>query len=73
MPATARELREKTDDELKSFIVDKQNDIIQFRLQEATGVVENVRLSRNARREIARAKTILRDREMAAAKQSKKQ
>ena len=37
-------------------------------MQVATGVVENVRAARTARRDIARIKTILRERDIAEAK-----
>jgi ribosomal protein L29 len=45
---------------------ERLSDIVHFRLQQATGVVENVRAARSARRDIARIKTILRQREIAA-------
>jgi len=64
----ASELREMTGDDLQARIKDRQDDIIHFRLQQATGIVDNVRLAREARREIARIKTILRERELSAAK-----
>jgi large subunit ribosomal protein L29 len=60
-----KELREKTDEELRQLALDRTDDLMHFRLQMATGVVENVRRARSARREIARIKTILREREMA--------
>jgi len=64
----AKDLRELTAEELTARIQERQDDIIHFRLQQATGVVENVRASREARKEIARIKTILRERETSAAK-----
>jgi ribosomal protein L29 len=42
-----------------------------FRMQQVTGAVDNVRGLRNARRDIARIKTIIHERELAAAKQAK--
>ena len=71
---TAHDLREKTDEELRVLINDRTDDLMHFRMQTATGVVDNVRLSRNARREIARIKTILgeRAREKAAQTATKK-
>ena len=54
----ANELREKTDDELSQILVDRTSDIMHFRLQMATGVVDNVKNGRDARRDIARVKTI---------------
>lgn len=58
----ANELREKTDEELDQILVDRTEDIMHFRLQMATGVVDNVRKSREARKDIARIKTILNER-----------
>lgn len=62
----AKDLREKSDDELKQLIVERSEELMHFRLQMATGVVDNVRSSRHARREIARVKTILNERKAAA-------
>ena len=58
----ANELREKTDEELDQILVDRTEDIMHFRLQMETGVVDNVRKSREARKDIARIKTILNER-----------
>ena len=58
----ANELREKTDEELDQILVDRTEDIMHFRLQMATGVVDNVRKSREARKDIARSKTMLNER-----------
>ena len=62
------ELRDKTADQLNAIVREKQDAIMKFRLQLATGVVDNTRLARNERRDIARIKTILRQRELGAAK-----
>ena len=61
------ELREKTDDELITLIRDRADDLMHFRLQMATGVVENVRSARKAKRDIARMKTILNERKRTVA------
>jgi large subunit ribosomal protein L29 len=63
----ASELREKSDEELRQIAVDLTDDLMHFRLQAATGVVDNVKLARTARRDIARIKTILGERARAAA------
>ncbi len=55
-------------DALMKLLADKRDDIVNFRLQLATGVVENCRRAREARRDIARIKTILKERELIAAK-----
>lgn len=64
----AKEIREMSDDALNKVLEERAADIINFRLQLATGVVENCRRAREARRDIARVKTILRERELGAAK-----
>ena len=62
----ASELRELNEAELDKRLGERQSDIIHFRLQQATGVVDNVCAAREARKDIARIKTILRERETAA-------
>jgi large subunit ribosomal protein L29 len=55
-----------TTDELRQRLRERNDALAAFRLQSATGVVDNVRGARNARRDIARINTILRQRELAA-------
>lgn len=62
----AKDLREMTTDELRQRLRERNDALAAFRLQSATGVVDNVRGARNARRDIARINTILRQRELAA-------
>ncbi len=69
----AKELRDKTNDALAQLIEERQADIVNFRLQLATGVVDNCRRARESRRDIARIKTIMKEREIAAAKGTDKQ
>ncbi len=64
----ANQLRELTGEELLNRLEDRQKAVLSFRLAQATEVVENVRAAREARREIARIKTVLRERERAAKK-----
>lgn len=64
----AKDLRDKSNEELNGLIKDFQKDLMQFRLNMVTGTVENVRSARAARRDIARINTILRQRELAAQK-----
>jgi large subunit ribosomal protein L29 len=64
----AKELQELTDEELRQRLRERTDDLMSFRMQMATGTVDNVRASRNARRDIARIKTVLRERELVAAK-----
>jgi large subunit ribosomal protein L29 len=61
------EIREKTDEELIALMHERADDLMHSRLQSATGVVENVRLAREARKDIARMKTILNERKRATA------
>jgi len=63
----ASDMRELSADELRGRLEERQKDLMNFRLQLATGVVENNRAARMARRDIARIHTIMRERELAAA------
>ncbi len=58
----ASELRELTDEELEQRLHERQEDLSTFRLHMVTGVVDNVRAAREARRDIARIRTILHER-----------
>lgn len=62
----ASDLREKTDGELHQLVRERTDDLLHFRVQNATGVVDNVRGAREARKDIARIKTILNERQRAA-------
>ncbi len=68
----AKELRDKNNDALLLLMEERQDDVVNFRLQLATGVVDNCRRAREARRDIARIKTIMKEREVAAAKGTNK-
>ena len=65
----ASELREKNNEEIELYIRERTDDLMHFRIQQATGVVENIRAARELRREVARAKTILNERKRAEQKQ----
>jgi len=67
----ASEIRELTDEELRHRLRERTDALWAFRMQQVTGAVDNVRGARNARRDIARLKTIIRERELAKAKQAK--
>lgn len=62
----AKQLRDMSGDMLQKMMQDRRDDIVNYRLQLATGVVDNCRRAREARRDIARIKTILKEREAAA-------
>lgn len=67
----AKELRDLTDDELGRQLDEKTSSLRTLRFQMVTGSVENVRAMRNTRRDIARIKTVMRAREIAAPKEAK--
>lgn len=62
----AREIREKTDDELGQLLQERSAALASFRMQMVTGQVDNVRSARNTRKDIARIKTILHERVLLA-------
>jgi len=65
----ATELRELTDEELRQRLRERNDAMLAFRMQQVTGTVDNVHAATNARRDIARILTILREREMAQGEQ----
>jgi len=67
----ARELREMTEEVLAETLLNRGKALNTFRVQMATGAVDNVRAARNARRDIGRIKTIMRERELEATKGKK--
>ncbi len=68
MPNTTVELRELSDDELLDRLAEVKQDVFTLRFQIATGQAENTSLLGRARRDVARILTILREREIAAAR-----
>jgi len=68
----AHDLRELTEQELRQRLADQRKSLWMFRKQLTTGAVENVRAARTTRREIARMKMILRERELTAQKEATK-
>jgi large subunit ribosomal protein L29 len=63
----AKELRELTIDELEALLVESKDELFKLRFQLATGKQDNSARVGQVRREIARAATILREREIEAA------
>lgn len=61
----AAEFREKTEDELEQILRERTDDLLAFRMQVSTGVVDNVRAARETRKDIARIKTIQNERKRA--------
>lgn len=64
----ANQLREMTGEQLQDRLGKRQRDLLAYRVQATTEIVENVRSVREARKEIARIQTVLRERELAAEK-----
>ncbi|MCG8361434.1 MAG: 50S ribosomal protein L29 [Kiloniellales bacterium] len=62
----AGDLRAKSEDELKDSLLDLRKEQFNLRFQKASGQLENTARVRQVRRDIARIKTILRDRQQAA-------
>jgi large subunit ribosomal protein L29 len=59
------ELRSKTDAELANQLDDSYEELFNLRFQKATGKLTNTARVQVVRREIARIKTLLRERELA--------
>ncbi len=63
----AKDLRDKTVDELRDELANLKKQSFNLRFQQATGQLENTAAVRNARRNAARVKTILNEKAAAAA------
>jgi large subunit ribosomal protein L29 len=61
----AAELRDQSDEELRGKLRELQEELFNLRFQLATGQIENVGRIRTVRRDIARLRTIQRQRELA--------
>ncbi|WP_430884827.1 50S ribosomal protein L29 [Fusibacter sp. JL216-2] len=62
----AKELRELTDAELHTKINDLKSELFNLRFQLATGQLDNPMRIKGVKKDIARAKTVLRAREIKA-------
>ena len=60
------DLRTKTEDELKDSLMGLKKEQFNLRFQKASGQLENTTRVRQVRRDIARIKTILRDKQQNA-------
>jgi large subunit ribosomal protein L29 len=60
----ASELREKTVNELDGVLVDLKSELFNLRFQLATGQLENTSRIKTVKKDIARVKTVLREREL---------
>lgn len=63
----AKELRDKTPDQLKEQLADLKKESFNLRFQQATGALENTARVRQVRRDAAKVKTILNEKAAAAA------
>ena len=63
----ANKYREMTDQELSAKLSDLKSDFFNLRCQKATGQLNNPLSIREVKRDIARVKTILKERELKAA------
>lgn len=61
----AKKMRELTDDELNKKVSDYKEELFNLRFQLATGQLDNPMRIRDVRKNIARCKTVLRQREIA--------
>lgn len=62
----ASEIRKMTDEQILDAIEDKKEEIFNLRFQTVSGQLENTNAIRYARRDIARLKTVLGERQRAA-------
>jgi len=62
------DVRAKSDDQLKDLVLDLRKEQFNLRFQRATGQTEGTGRMREARREVARVKTVLAERARSAAK-----
>ncbi len=59
-----KEIREMTTDEINKKIVDTKQELFNLRFQQATGMLEKPSRIKELRHDVARCKTVLREREM---------
>ncbi len=62
------DVRAKSDDQLRDLVLDLRKEQFNLRFQRATGQAEGTGRMREARREVARVKTVLAERARSAAK-----
>ncbi len=60
----AAEIRQYTDEELKKLLEEKKRQLMELRFQLSMGQLENYASIKQTKRDIARIKTILREREL---------
>jgi len=67
---TATELRELPDDELRLKLDESKEELFNLRFQVVTGQLDNPRRIKEVKREIARVLTVMRERDIAAAREN---
>lgn len=67
---TATELRELADDELRVKLDESKEELFNLRFQVVTGQLDNPRRIKEVKREIARVLTVMRERDIAAAREN---
>lgn len=63
----AKELRDKTPDELREALANLKKESFNLRFQQATGSMESTARMRAVKRDVARVKTVLNEKAAAAA------
>jgi len=58
----AKEIRERSDDELRKALGDLEEQLFKLRFQKSTGQIENPTKIREVRKDIARVLTVINDR-----------
>jgi large subunit ribosomal protein L29 len=66
----ATELRELSDTELETRLIETKEELFNLRFQNATGQLDNYRRLGQLRREVARLHTIVRERQLAGQERS---
>ena len=72
MKAKLKEIRDKNAEDLQREVIEKTRHLFDLRSQAVTEKLEDPSQLRKTKKEIARIKTILRERELASAAKSKK-
>jgi large subunit ribosomal protein L29 len=66
MTKAAENIRELKDEEIREQLTQKQEELFRLRFRSATQQLENPALIKSLRRDVARMRTILRERETAS-------
>jgi large subunit ribosomal protein L29 len=64
------EIKELSHDEIEQKLEETKEELFNLRFQNATGQLDNYKRLRELKRDVARIKTILREREIASAEES---